>query len=77
MLYTDAEQTTWQDVLTSLGETLDLRDAAASMIAEFDDRVEASKADDPDFAGKTISLINVYSREFSPAHRKPHVLPRS
>ncbi len=77
VLYTDAEQTTWQDVLTSLGETQDLRDAAASMIAEFDDRVEASKADDPDFAGKTISLINVYSREFSPAHRKPHVLSRS
>ena len=54
VLYTDAEQTTWQDVLTSLGETQDLRDAAASKIAEFDDRVEASKADDPDFAGKTI-----------------------
>lgn len=68
VLYTDAEQTTWQDVVTSLGETLDLRDAAASMIAEFDDRVEASKADDPDFAGKTISLINVYSREYGASY---------
>ena len=68
VLYTDAEQTTWQDVLTSLGETQDLRDAAASKIAEFDDRVEAIKADNPDFAGKTISLVNVYSREYGASY---------
>src|SRR5690625_1988462 len=68
VFYTDAEQTTWQDVLTSLGETQDLRDAAASMIAEFDDRVEAIKADNPDFAGKTISLVNVYSREYGASY---------
>lgn len=68
VLYTDAEQTTWQDVLTSLGESLDLRDGAASKIAEFDDRVEAIKADNPDFAGKTISLVNVYSREYGASY---------
>ena len=68
MLYADAEQITWQDVLTSLGETQDLRDAAASKIADFDDRVEAIKADNPDFAGKTISLVNVYSREYGASH---------
>ena len=68
VLYTDAEQTTWQDVLTSLGETQDLRDAAASKIADFDDRVEAIKADNPDFAGKTISLVNVYSREYGASY---------
>lgn len=68
VLYADAEQITWRDVLTSLGETQDLRDAAASKIAEFDDRVEAIKADNPDFAGKTISLVNVYSREYGASY---------
>ena len=68
VLYADAEETTWQDVLISLGETLDLTQAANEKIAEFDARIEDIKANNPEFEGKTISMVNVYSREYGASY---------
>ena len=68
VLYADAEETSWQDVLSSLGKTLDLEGAADEKIAEFDARIEEIKADNPEFAGKTISMVNVYSREYGASY---------
>lgn len=70
VLYTDAEQTTWQDVLTSLGETQDLRDAAASKIADPTTALRQSKP--------TIQTLRARPSRWSmfiAANMAPHMRP--
>ena len=70
VLYTDAEQPTWQDVLTSLGETQDLRDAAASKIADPTTGLRQSKP-----TTRTLRARPSRWSMFIAANMAPHMRP--
>lgn len=53
----------WQDNIAVLGEALDLSDAAAGVIADYDDRVAEIRAEHPEFDGLSLSYTVWFGTE--------------
>lgn len=68
----------WRSFLPTLGEALDLQDAAASTLAEFDDQLAEIRQQHPEFADKSVSFSVYYGEEYGLNYQStPGSLPAS
>ncbi len=54
----------WQDMITQIGQALDLSDAAAKTISDYDAWTAETKAAHPEFSGKTLSYLVYYAGQY-------------
>lgn len=58
---TDGQEIDWRETLQLVGDTLDLGEAAADVVAEADAAIAGTAAAHPQFAGKTVTIATDYS----------------
>lgn len=63
---TDAQATTkdWRTEIQTVGEALDLADAATTATEDYDEFFEQARADNPEFEGLTTSYVIHYGEEY-------------
>lgn len=68
VLYAEAEELTWPELTHTLGEALDLSDAATDAVKSAESAVTQLREDHPEFAGKTATQVMVYPQEYGAAY---------
>ncbi|MFE9662605.1 ABC transporter substrate-binding protein [Streptomyces sp. NPDC005955] len=66
VLYAPQGELTWQELTRKLGDTLDLSDAAVKAVETAERSVAKTRAEHPEFRGKSATHIIVYDEKYGP-----------
>jgi iron complex transport system substrate-binding protein len=68
VLYAETGELTWQEITTTLADTIDLGEAGAQAVAETEAVIQEAAEAHPEFEGKTAAHVVVYDEEWGAAY---------